>query len=64
MAFPFVVSVQIDELTNEIEVQTREPDRFYSELANLSLNDGLRIESFESPDNSLEAVFQYLVESK
>lgn len=64
MALPFVVSVQIDELTNEIEVQTREPDRFYSELANLSLNDGLRIESFESPDNSLEAVFQYLVESK
>ena len=41
--------------------ETRMPDRFYSRLPELSLEDGTLIEEVYSDDDNLEAVFNYLV---
>jgi ABC-2 type transport system ATP-binding protein len=42
-------------------VETHSPDLFYRRLPALSLEDGLMIKSVYSDDDSLEAVFKYLV---
>ncbi len=59
---PIVSSISLDETVNEVEVQTKEPDTFYSLVANLAL-EGLPITGLQSPDNNLESVYQYLVEA-
>jgi len=56
---PAVLTVTFN--SDGLEVQTRQPDAFYSALPALSLEHGLRIDGFSSPDNNLESVFQYLV---
>jgi ABC-2 type transport system ATP-binding protein len=50
-------------LANErgLMVETRSPDAFYGRLPELSLVDGLAIQSVYSDDDNLEAVFTYLV---
>jgi ABC-2 type transport system ATP-binding protein len=63
VALPYVLSVQFDPRGNAVELQTREPDRFYDRLPGLVLEDGLVIEGFSSPDNNLESIFRYLVEA-
>ncbi len=62
-ALPYVVSLQFDPAGNALELQTRQPALFYEFLPSLSLEHGLPIEGFSSPDNNLEAVFRYLVET-
>lgn len=57
-----VLSLELGPAPDELEIRTRQPDQFYDEVAALSL-DGLDVYSLESPDNSLESVFQYLVEA-
>jgi ABC-2 type transport system ATP-binding protein len=42
-------------------VETRSPDKFYSRLPALSLEDGLAIKEVYSDDDNLESVFKYLV---
>jgi ABC-2 type transport system ATP-binding protein len=42
-------------------VETRSPDAFYASLPDLALTDGLAIREVYSDDDSLEAVFKYLV---
>ena len=42
-------------------VETRSPDAFYSRLPEVSLADGMAIKEVYSDDDSLEAVFKYLV---
>jgi ABC-2 type transport system ATP-binding protein len=46
---------------DRLEVQTRKTDQFYSALPNAENECGSSIISFDSPDNSMEAVYQYLV---
>ena len=59
----FVISVSVDEQFGEVEIQTKEPDRFYSKVAEFTLEHGIPIYGMESPDNNLESVYQYLVEA-
>ncbi len=42
-------------------VRTREPDAFYKELPGMVVDRQLDVHGLESPDDSLEAVFRYLV---
>jgi ABC-2 type transport system ATP-binding protein len=59
---PYVLSARLDaERPERLETETREPDAFYSEFPGIALREGFQIRSFESPDNNLEAVFNYLV---
>ena len=55
-----VVSVEFP-APGELLVRTRKPDLFYRELPAIVTDHGLDVSGLESPDDSLEAVFQYLV---
>lgn len=56
-----VVSASLEKGPGQVLVKTRDPDRFYDVLCDLVVNDGLKVESLHSPDNNLQAVFNYLV---
>ena len=43
-----------------IEIETRQPDRLYDSLPREVLELGLELKSLSSPDNNLQAVFEYL----
>ena len=61
--YPDVVGVELKRQDGSILVETREPDAFYARLADLSLSNGNLIEEVYSDDDSLEAIFHYLVDS-
>ena len=42
-------------------VRTRKPDAFYRDLPQIVVDRGIDVRGLESPDDSLEAVFRYLV---
>jgi ABC-2 type transport system ATP-binding protein len=43
-----------------VEIETRDPDRCYTEIAEAVLQHGLVVSLLDSPDNNLGAVFDYL----
>lgn len=55
-----VVSVEFP-AAEEVLVRTRKPDVFYRELPGIVVDRKLDVQGLESPDDSLEAVFRYLV---
>lgn len=60
---PYVESLEFDPSEGTVELQTREPGKFYEQLPRIALEDGIDIHGFASPDNNLESVFRYLVEA-
>ncbi len=58
-----VVGVELRRADGAILVETRSPDRFYGRLARLSLEGDTPIEEVYSDDDTMEAVFNYLVNS-
>lgn len=63
VGLPFVLRVEFTPGDRELEVQTREIDKFFDVLPDLRLKHGLRLFGFQSPDNNLESVFRYLVQA-
>jgi ABC-2 type transport system ATP-binding protein len=61
LAWDDVEGVRVLASEKGIMVETRAPDAFYGRLPDLSLEDGLAIQSVYSDDDNLEAVFRYLV---
>lgn len=59
----YVVSVQVEEGLDEVEVRTKQPDRFYTDVMEFVLENDVNILEMDSPDNNLESVYQYLVEA-
>ncbi len=55
-----VVSVEFPDASTLL-VRTRKPDAFYRELPGIVVERKLDVHGLESPDDSLEAVFRYLV---
>ncbi len=55
-----VVSVEFP-AADTLLVRTRKPDAFYRELPGIVVDRKLDVHGLESPDDSLEAVFRYLV---
>jgi hypothetical protein len=55
-----VVSIEIP-AADALLVRTRKPDAFYTELPQIVVARGLTVVGLESPDDSLDAVFRYLV---
>jgi len=63
LRLPRVLSLRFDDRDPRLlEIQTRDAEGFYGQLAEVALDGGFEVESFESPDNNLEAVFRYLTE--
>lgn len=58
---PNVVGMSFDE--DALHLEVREPDAFYDLVNDLVLEGRLQVDGFHSPDNNLESVFKYLVES-
>ncbi len=59
---PFVLSVRFDEKNAaRLEIATGQPEQFYARFPGVVRDGGFEVTSFHSPDNNLEAVFKYLV---
>lgn len=58
---PNVISLRIGRTEEDLEIEVQDPNTFYDAFAIATLEQGLRIRSFTSPDNNLESVFRYLV---
>ena len=56
-----VVSVRFERGSRSITAETIRPDEFYRRLPALVLEEGVEIEEMSSPDDNLQAVFDYLV---
>ncbi|MFQ6043196.1 MAG: hypothetical protein ACE5PV_20285, partial [Candidatus Poribacteria bacterium] len=56
-----VVSIKLDIEDSGIVIETVKPDDFYSRLPAIILENDIRVENIHSPDDNLQAVFQYLV---
>ncbi len=56
-----VVSASLEKGPGLVLVKTRDPERFYDMICDLVVEEGLKVESLHSPDNNLQAVFNYLV---
>ncbi len=59
-----VVSVSFERRGPGLLVETIKPDTFFDRLQEVILSDHIEVESLTSPDDSVEAVFKYLVEEK
>jgi ABC-2 type transport system ATP-binding protein len=59
-AMDHVVSVEFP-AAETLLVRTRKPDAFYKDLPGIVVDRGLDVHGLDSPDDSLEAVFRYLV---
>jgi len=49
---------------NVVVIETEEPDSCYDLIAELALENGIKVRSLTSPDNNLGAVFEYLTGGK
>ncbi len=59
-----VISVQFDRERSEVCIQTTQPEEFHHRLPRLALENQVAIYSLMSPDENLQAVFEYLVLGK
>ena len=56
-----VASVNVDVENSGVVIETVKPDDFYSHLPAIILENDIKVENIHSPDDNLQAVFQYLV---
>jgi len=56
-----VASVNVDVENSGVVIETVKPDDFYSRLPAIILDNDVKVENIHSPDDNLQAVFQYLV---
>ena len=61
VATPHVVNVEFDENGGAVTVHTRDANTFYDEVNVLLADPVFAVESVHSPDDNLQAVFEYLV---
>ena len=61
LEFDDVISVQFDRERHQLTVETNRPDDFHLRLPELALQNKVKVHSLWSPDENLEAVFDYLV---
>ncbi len=61
---PHVARVQFDDGDGAVEIETRTPDSLYDELPRAARQVGTKIRALTSPDNNIQAVFEYLTEKR
>jgi ABC-2 type transport system ATP-binding protein len=61
IADPAVVSVRFDEESRSVTAETLKPEEFYRRIPDLVMQQGVSVDEMSSPDDNLEAVFDYLV---
>ncbi len=63
VSMPNVLSVEVESNESALQLEVRDPNTFYDALAHLITDEQLPVDSLSSPDNNLESVFKYLVET-
>jgi ABC-2 type transport system ATP-binding protein len=53
--------VRFDEDSHSVTAETLKPEEFYQRIPKLVMEQGVSVEEMSSPDDNLEAVFDYLV---
>ena len=61
MEYEDVASVKLSLEDGALIIETVRPDEFYSRLPGIVLENDLEVQELHSPDDNLQAVFQYLV---
>ena len=61
VAYPDVISMRFHPEGNALTLESSKPDDFYERLPEILLHSGIELEEITSPDDNLQAVFQYLV---
>ncbi len=61
VAFPDVLSLRFHPDGNALTLESSKPDEFYDRLPEILIRNGIELEEITSPDDNLQAVFQYLV---
>jgi ABC-2 type transport system ATP-binding protein len=61
IADPGVVSVRFDEGSRSVTAETVKPEEFYKRMPLLVTQKNMSVDEMSSPDDNLEAVFDYLV---
>jgi ABC-2 type transport system ATP-binding protein len=61
VAFPDVVSVRFHPDGDALTLESRKPDEFYDRLPEILIRNEIHLDEITSPDDNLQAVFQYLV---
>ena len=56
-----VISVSVDRTAGEVRIRTTDPEEFHRRLPRLALDNRITVYSITSPDENLQAVFEYLV---
>jgi ABC-2 type transport system ATP-binding protein len=57
-----VVEIGVDDDTNQLQAKTRDPEYFYDRLQRVLLDDGYEVTQLTSPDDNIQAVFEYLTQ--
>lgn len=59
--YDFVLDVHLDDRENRIVTKTNHRDRFFDSLMKIIVENQLEVEEMTSPDDNLQAVFDYLI---
>lgn len=59
--FDFVLDVHLEDRENRIVTKTNHRDRFFDSLMKIIVENQLEVEEMTSPDDNLQAVFDYLI---
>lgn len=57
-----IISANISKEDSSLIIETTKPDKFYSRLPDIILENKIKVENLHSPDDNLQAVFKYLLE--
>jgi len=56
-----ILNINIEDAINQIIIETNNRDRFFDDLSKIIVDNNLNIEEISSPDDNLQAVFDYLI---
>lgn len=59
--FNYILNIQFDQPNNIVRFETNNRDRFFDSLNRLIVKHKIKIEEISSPDDNLQAVFDYLI---
>ncbi|MBN1163028.1 MAG: ABC transporter ATP-binding protein [Candidatus Krumholzibacteriota bacterium] len=61
LGYEYVQSIQFDRVQNRLTVETNRPDEFHLRLPRILSENKINLQSLWSPDENLDAIFDYLV---
>jgi ABC-2 type transport system ATP-binding protein len=57
----YVLKVEFGKVKNRVTIETNDRDKFFSSLPSILMNNDIEVEEITSPDDNLQAVFDYII---